>query len=89
MYARKTSEAEILVRFALRPVVSRYKVAKNWKCTKLPQTELEHLTVKSTQYTLCTYPQRSKISVKSTLYILTTYPKAQIFHPFCSTTSHF
>ncbi len=39
---------------------SRYKVAKNRKCTKWPQTELEHLTVKSTLYTLNTYALRSK-----------------------------
>ncbi len=36
---------------------SRYKVAENWKCTEWPQTELEHLTVKSTLYTLNTYPR--------------------------------
>ncbi len=30
--------------------------AKNWKCTEWPQTKLEHLTVKSTLYTLNTYP---------------------------------
>ena len=32
-----------------------YKVGENWKCTKLPQIELEHLTVKSILYTLNTY----------------------------------
>ncbi len=35
----------------------RYKVVENWKngkCTKLPQNELEHLTIKSNLYTLVT-----------------------------------
>ncbi len=27
-----------------------YKVIENWKCTKWPQTEFEHLKVKSTVY---------------------------------------
>ncbi len=36
----------------------RYKVVKNRKCTEWPQTELEHLTVKSTLYTLNTHPWR-------------------------------
>ena len=31
--------------------LSKYKVAKNLNCTKWPQTELEHLAVKSTLYT--------------------------------------
>ncbi len=35
---------------------SRYKVARNRKCTEWPQTELEHLTVKRTLYTLNAYP---------------------------------
>ena len=35
---------------------SRYKVAENQKCTEWPQTELEHLIVKSTLYTLNTHP---------------------------------
>ncbi len=37
----------------------RYKVVnmvKNWKCTEWPQTELEHLTAKSTLCTVNTYP---------------------------------
>ncbi len=33
-----------------------YKVSENRKCTEWPKTELEHLTVKSTQYTLDTTP---------------------------------
>ena len=32
-----------------------YKVSKNRKCTELPQTELGHLTVKSSLYTINTY----------------------------------
>ncbi len=55
-----TPEAQILVRFALQLAVSdiynMYKVSKNQKCTEWPQTELSHLTVKSTLYTLNTYP---------------------------------
>ncbi len=35
---------------------SRHKVGENRKCTEWPQTELEHLTVNSTLYTLSTYP---------------------------------
>ncbi len=31
-----------------------YKVSENRKCTEWPQTELKHLTVKSTLYTLNT-----------------------------------
>ncbi len=30
---------------------------ENWKCTEWPQTELEHLTVKITLYTLHPYPR--------------------------------
>ena len=33
----------------------RYKVVENQKCTKWPQTDLEHLTVKSILYALNTY----------------------------------
>ena len=39
---------------------SRYKVAENRKCTEWPQTDLKHLTVKSTLHTLNTYPMRPK-----------------------------
>ena len=35
---------------------SRYKAAENQKCTEWPQTELGHLTIKTTLYTLHTYP---------------------------------
>ena len=35
---------------------SRYKVVRNWKCTEWPLTDLGHFTVKSTLYTLNTYP---------------------------------
>ncbi len=45
----------MLVRFALRLGVSEIQGRQNQKCTKWPQTELEHLTVKSTLYTLNTY----------------------------------
>ncbi len=40
---------------------SRYKVAKNQKCTEWPQTELEHLTVKSTLFTLNIYSRGPNI----------------------------
>ncbi len=33
-----------------------YEISKSRKCTEWPQTELEHLRVKSTLYTLNTYP---------------------------------
>ena len=33
-----------------------YKVFENQQCTEWPQTELEHVTDKSTLYTLNTYP---------------------------------
>ena len=52
----------ILVSFALRLAIceiqmyNMYKVGENRKCTEWPQTELEHLTVKSTLHTLNTYP---------------------------------
>ena len=36
---------------------SRYKVVENRKCTKWPQNDLNHLTVKSTLYTLNANPQ--------------------------------
>ena len=36
--------------------MQHYKVPENQKCTQWPQNELEHLTVKSTLYTLNTYP---------------------------------
>ena len=38
-------------------VKSRYKVIKIRKCTEWPQTELERVTVKSTPYTINTYPR--------------------------------
>ncbi len=44
------------MRFALRLAVSEIHVSENRKCTEWPQTELEDLTVKSTLYTLNTYP---------------------------------
>ena len=50
---------KILMRFAVRPAVSRYKVGenrKNRKHTELSQTELEPLTVKGILYALSTYP---------------------------------
>ncbi len=40
------------------PRYNMYKVGENRKCTEWPQTELEHLTVKNTLYTLNTYPWR-------------------------------
>ena len=44
---------QILVSFALQlQGRQKYKVVKNWKSTERPQTELEHLTVKSILYTL-------------------------------------
>ena len=43
--------------------LSRYKVGQNRKGTERPQTEIEHLTVKSTLYTLTH---------------VTAYPEAQI-----------
>ncbi len=42
--------------FRSTTAVPRYKAVKNWKCTEPPQTELEHLTAKSTLYTLNAYP---------------------------------
>ncbi len=62
----------------LRPKVSsvllydhpfpRYKFAENRKCTEWPQTELEHLTGKSTLYTLNTYPE-AQILVRFALWL--------------------
>ena len=37
------------------PKRPKIPVTKYWKCTQWPQTELEHLTVKSTLYTLNIY----------------------------------
>ena len=54
-YTRGTN----LVRFALRLAVSEkqhVQGGQNRKCTEWPQNELKHLTVKSTLYTLHTYP---------------------------------
>ena len=39
---------------------SRYKVLENRKCAEQPQTNFEHLRVKSTLYTLSAYPLRPK-----------------------------
>ncbi len=63
-------EAQILVLLALIP---RYTVIKYQKCTEWPQTEVEHLTVKSTLYT-CTK---------------NTYPRCPNFGQFHSITSRF
>ena len=48
MHGRLTSEAEILVYSCYEFWFSKDKVAENWKCPEWPQTEIEHLTVKST-----------------------------------------
>ncbi len=37
------------------------RVGENRKCTERPQIELEHLTVKSTLYTLNTYPRAPNV----------------------------
>ncbi len=53
---------KILVRFALQLAVSEIEyvqVAKNWKCTEWPQTE--HLTVKSTLFTLILTPEAQSL----------------------------
>ncbi len=42
--------------FALVLAVSEIQGHENWKCNEWSQTELEHLTVKSTLHTLNTYP---------------------------------
>ncbi len=42
-------------------LLSRYKVIENQKCTKWPQTDCEHWTVKNTQYILRIYPWGLKI----------------------------
>ncbi len=47
---------EFSVHFALQPTIFEIKVAKNRKCTEWPQTDLEHLTVKSTLFALNTPP---------------------------------
>ena len=60
MHGRLNSEPEILVYFAYELWFSRYKVPENQNCTELPQTELEHIKVKSTLHTLNTYHQRPK-----------------------------
>ncbi len=39
-----------------RQLFSRYQIVENQKCTEWLQTDLEHLPVKSTLYTLNTYP---------------------------------
>ncbi len=61
-------QAQILVRFALydQPFLryTWYKVVENQehrKCTKWPQTEFEHLMVKSTLNALSTYPRGPNI----------------------------
>ncbi len=54
-----THEAQILVRFALRLAVSEIQHVQGGQKSemhRMSQTELEHLTVKSTPYTLNTYP---------------------------------
>ncbi len=58
-----------MVRFALRLAVSKILHVQGWqsrKCTELPQTKLKHLTVKSTLYTLNTFP-KVQILVRFTL----------------------
>ncbi len=57
MHERLTSDAEILVHFALRPLVFEiYKVARKSEMQRITQTELEHLAVKSTFFTQNTSP---------------------------------
>ena len=74
-----THKGQIVVRFALRLVVSEIyvQVVKNRKCTEWPQTEYEHLTVKSTLYTLNTYPLRFKFSSVSLYDEL--FPRYKVF----------
>ena len=60
-------EVQIMVCFALRPAVSRYRVVENrkqiGKCNEWPQDELKHLAVKSTQYTVNTNTPEAQIFV--------------------------
>ena len=51
-------EFQISPQIPLHPF-SRLRVVDNRKCTKWPQNDLEHLTVKNTLYTLNTCPQGS------------------------------
>ncbi len=50
-----TQETQMLVRLALRPAIFNIQVSRNRKCTKLPQSDMEHVTVKHTLYTVNTY----------------------------------
>ncbi len=59
IYKVLTPEAQILARFAQRPAFSRNKVVETSKRTEWLQTDLEHLTVKSTLY-LRAYPRGPK-----------------------------
>ncbi len=60
--------AQILLHFGLRPAVFEIQGCRKSECTEWPQTDPKGLTVKSTQYTLNTYPPRPKFSSVS-LYI--------------------
>ena len=68
-------------------VKSRYKVVTNWKCTEWPQTDLEHLTGKSTLHALNTYFWGPNIRpFSSTRYKIpktrkcTEWPKTELKH---------
>ena len=52
-----TPEAQIWVRFALRPDAFEIKIVENRKCTEWPQNDHKTLTVKSTLNTLSTHRQ--------------------------------
>ena len=57
-----TPEVQILIRFALWLAVSEIQGRQNQKFTEWPQTELEHLTINTTLYTLNTYPWGPKFA---------------------------
>ena len=56
MHERFSSEAKILVLFALRPLFFKTQGRRKSEMHRMTPTELEHLTVKSTLYTLNTCP---------------------------------
>ncbi len=50
-----TPEAQISLRFALRPAVFEIQACRKLECTKLPQNDLKHWSAKTTLCTLNTH----------------------------------
>ncbi len=60
---------------------SRYKIVENWKCTKWPNNDLNHLSVKSTLYTLNTHtlgPNFNPFALRPAIFKILVFQKSEM-----------